>query len=73
MATRPLLANKIQRQTVQVELPKGGDITHFFEKDAAGNVTIKNDDLKSILEKSALGAKNPLDTNAIKVSVGVDF
>jgi hypothetical protein len=62
-----------QRQTVQLEVPKGGNINDFFEKDPTGNISIKHDQLKDLLDKNALGPDNKLDMNAIKVSVGVDF
>ena len=65
-----------QRQSVQLLVPsKAGEMAKYFTKDASGNISIKNDQLKQLLEHNALTPKagGAGDAAAIKISIGVDF
>lgn len=68
------LAAATHRQTVQLAVPHDSEgLKSYFEKDAAGNIIIKNDQLKNLIDKRAMGATKRGEAEALTISVGIDW
>ena len=62
------------RQTVQLAVPHDAEgLKSYFEKDAAGNIVIKNEQMKELLNKQALSASKRGEAQSLTINIGVDF